>query len=75
MLLLNPRTGLSRGGLMDANSMRIVENMGWELFIWAWQKVTPWGSGRLTFLQAPGFIEKRKTENILNHLFPSCDAL
>lgn len=33
-------------------------------------KSYPWGSVRLTFLQAPGFIEKRKAENILNHLFP-----
>lgn len=60
---------------MKMNSVRIVEDVGWELFIWAGQKVTPWGSGRLTLLQAPGFVEKRKTENILNHLFSSCSTL
>lgn len=57
------------------NSVRIVEYMWWELFIWAGQKFTPWGSGWLALLQVPGFVEKRKTENILNHLFPSCSTL
>lgn len=50
--------------------VRIVENMGWEVSIWAGQKFTPWGSGWLALLQVPGFVEKRKTENILNICFP-----
>lgn len=36
---------VSSGEGVKMNSVRIVENMGWELFIWAGQKFTPWGSG------------------------------
>lgn len=36
---------VSSGKGIKMNSVRTVENMGWELFIWAGQKFTPWSSG------------------------------